>query len=427
MSGNEQLKFQTGVYFIPSLGMIKSPDSVQKLNLSEQNILTFLIDNHDRPVTKQELLQAGWPDRTVTEASLFQVIRALRVKLQENHKGDVIETLPRVGYQITQFERLAFRPAGTWASKIPSLLRKRWLILASISLLTLLGLGTYWWQNQFRSSRQADYLTQDAQWDNAALTLIATNNQDLEELQNKLAQVYRKHKQHFSPDKIRDVKLYAYKGDGLYSIAWCLVDSNQACLPLTDYSYTVEDHNWDKLADFLATSEKSEYKRTVIESDKAREPTSQVFIHYLDDSGVQSKIIHHYLSIDQSGDLNYSYLSFITEQGTNYHQALSIRAATVSIVENHSPFLSTAKLKPGMFHWAYKAHDAIDEKQSAAFLTETRLRDHYQAKRIVYSYLLHRDANLDLIFYPEIGVYWVHNSPDKIRLFDSRRSAPTAK
>ncbi len=78
MSSHEQIKFRTEVYFIPSQGIIKSPDSIQKLNLSEQKILTFLITNHQRPVTKSELLQAGWPDRIVTEASLFQVIRALR-------------------------------------------------------------------------------------------------------------------------------------------------------------------------------------------------------------------------------------------------------------------------------------------------------------------------------------------------------------
>lgn len=101
----EQIKFKTDVFYIPSQGMLKAQDSTQKLNLSEQYILTFLIDNHQRPVTKEELLKVGWPDRIVTEASLFQIIRALRVKLQEQQKGDIIETLPRVGYQIRDFQR----------------------------------------------------------------------------------------------------------------------------------------------------------------------------------------------------------------------------------------------------------------------------------------------------------------------------------
>ncbi|WP_305810221.1 winged helix-turn-helix domain-containing protein [Photobacterium kishitanii] len=51
--------------------------------MSEQYILSYLIENHSTPVTKDDLLKVGWPDRIVTEASLFQVIRALRVKLNE--------------------------------------------------------------------------------------------------------------------------------------------------------------------------------------------------------------------------------------------------------------------------------------------------------------------------------------------------------
>ena len=81
------------------------------------------------------------------------------------------------------------------------------------------------------------------------------------------------------------------------------------------------------------------YDHAVIQSDLAREPTSQVFMHYIDNSGVQSKIVHHYASKGEAGALNYSYMSFITEHKTDFHHALSIRAATLSIVENHSPFL----------------------------------------------------------------------------------------
>ena len=75
MPSTEQIKFRTGVYYIPSLCILKSSDSTQKLNQSEQYILTYLLDNHHRPVTKGELLTAGWPDRNVSEASLFQVLR----------------------------------------------------------------------------------------------------------------------------------------------------------------------------------------------------------------------------------------------------------------------------------------------------------------------------------------------------------------
>ncbi|WP_236689917.1 winged helix-turn-helix domain-containing protein [Photobacterium angustum] len=86
MPNTEQIRFQTNVCYIESQGVLKTPESTLKLNLSEQYILSYLIDNYGKPITKDELLNVGWPDRIVTEASLFQVIRALRVKLNEEKK-----------------------------------------------------------------------------------------------------------------------------------------------------------------------------------------------------------------------------------------------------------------------------------------------------------------------------------------------------
>ena len=423
MSSNEQIKFQTDVCFIPSLGIIKSSDSTQKLNLAEQYILTFLINHHDRPVTKEELLKAGWPDRIVTEASLFQVIRALRVKLQENRKGDVIETLPRVGYQITRFERLEFHSDTAVTEKNKPRPAKRWFLLTFVLTLIVFGLASYWRLNHFQPPKQTSYLTSNEQWNDHALTLIATNQQDLDDLRQKLKPVYQKIKSR----KISNSQIFAYKGDGLYSIAWCRLDDNNACIPHSDFSYTVEDRDWNKVARFLESDIKIPHKEPFIQSDLAREPTSQVFMHYMDDSGVHSKIVHHYISKDDSGDLNYSYMSFITENETGFHHALSIRAATLSIIDNHSPFLAMAELKPDMFHWAYQPNETIMENRSAAILTEARLRDDYKAKRIVYSYLLYQQPYLDLIFYPEIGIYWVHNSVENTKLFDYKRYTPETK
>jgi len=427
MSSNEQIKFRTEVYFIPSLGIIKSPDSTQKLNLSEQNILTFLINNQNRPVTKDELLKVGWPERIVTEASLFQVIRALRVKLQENSKGDVIETLPRVGYQITQFERLEYplktdpvRETNPPSNKI------RLLILIMLSIVVI-SLGSYYWLSHYEKPKQLSYLTRSEEWDNNTLMLIAANKPDLDELNQKLNIVYQQHKQLINPATIQNLKIFAYKGKGLYSIAWCRVDENQSCVPSTDFSYTVKYKDWDKFARFLSSKTKAFREDPIIQTELAREPTSQVFMNYLDASGVQSKIVHHYISRDKSGDLNYSYMAFITEKATDYHYALSIRAATLSIVENHSPFLATAELRPEMFHWAYQPNDIIIEEQSTALLTEQRLKNNFKSKRIAYSYLLYQQPYLDLVFYPASGIYWVHNSVKDTELFNYKRYPPESK
>ncbi|MCW8329955.1 winged helix-turn-helix domain-containing protein [Photobacterium sp. SDRW27] len=427
MSSNEQIKFRTGVYFIPSLGIIKSPDSTQKLNLSEQNILAYLITNHHRPVTKDELLKVGWPDRIVTEASLFQVIRALRVKLQENSKGDVIETLPRVGYQIIQFEKREYQQKLAPSGKPKTQPNKSWFFLAFLLLVAAVGLGSYQWLNQYKKPEQINYLTKTEARGNNTLTIIATNKQDLNDLISKLDHAFLEHKKNFNPSKIQNIKAFAYKGEGLYSLAWCRVDNNQVCLPHSDFSYAIEYDDWDNFSHFLASEVKSTREDPIIQTELAREPTSQVFVNYVDGSGVQSKVVHHYISYDDSGNINYSNMSFITEKDTEYHHALSIRAATLSIVDNHSPFLATAELKPEMFHWAYQPSDIIVEEKSTALMTEQRMRDNFKTKHIVYSYLLYQQPYLDLVFYPNTGIYWVHNSVMTSELFKNKHYTPRSK
>ncbi len=107
--------------------------------MSEQYILSYLIENHSTPVTKDDLLKVGWPDRIVTEASLFQVIRALRVKLNEKNKGDVIETLPRVGYQIREFTREEVDLSEQKSNSTISNINKKTIISAAILAITLFG------------------------------------------------------------------------------------------------------------------------------------------------------------------------------------------------------------------------------------------------------------------------------------------------
>ncbi|WP_299012973.1 winged helix-turn-helix domain-containing protein [uncultured Photobacterium sp.] len=417
MSSNEQIKFRTEVYFIPSLGIIQSADSTQKLNLSEQNILTFLINNH-RPVTKGELLKAGWPDRIVSEASLFQVIRALRVKLQERRKGDVIETLPRVGYQITQFERLLY-PMKKIATDRQKRIRKQvvtYSLLAASVLVT--SASIYWKGNHFQTPAQINFLTETEAWDNNKLMFIASNQTDLNDIKQKLSDIYREHTARFKQPTIQNIKAYAYKGHDIYSVAWCQVDKEKACLPNTDFAYTIEENDWEKFSQFLVTSTQTFRESPIIQTDMAREPTSQVYMNYMDDSGIQSKIVHYYISNNSPGNFSYSYMSFITEKETDFHHALSVRAATISVVENHSPFLATAELKPDMFHWAYQPNDIIIEDKSTALMTESRMREDFKKKRIVYSYLLYQQPFLNLVFYADTGIYWVNNSTSYNKLFN---------
>jgi DNA-binding winged helix-turn-helix (wHTH) protein/TolB-like protein/Tfp pilus assembly protein PilF len=65
-------------------------------------LLVFLVRNQDRLVTKDEIMQAVWPDSFVEEANLTVSISVLRKALGER-EGDLryIETVPKKGYRFT--------------------------------------------------------------------------------------------------------------------------------------------------------------------------------------------------------------------------------------------------------------------------------------------------------------------------------------
>jgi DNA-binding winged helix-turn-helix (wHTH) protein/TolB-like protein/tetratricopeptide (TPR) repeat protein len=63
-------------------------------------LLLHLLQNRGRVLTKDELLEAVWPDVNVVENTLAQRIREIREALRDDaHGGRFIKTVPKVGYQ----------------------------------------------------------------------------------------------------------------------------------------------------------------------------------------------------------------------------------------------------------------------------------------------------------------------------------------
>src|SRR5262245_6114412 len=71
----------------------------QQIDLAPKpfGVLRHLAENAGRLVSKQELLEAVWPNVNVTDDSLVQCIRELRSKLGDEQRR-LIKTIPRRGY-----------------------------------------------------------------------------------------------------------------------------------------------------------------------------------------------------------------------------------------------------------------------------------------------------------------------------------------
>jgi adenylate cyclase len=73
-------------------------------------VLRYLIGNAGRLVAKEELLQAIWPNVTVSEESLTRCISDVRSALQDA-ESRIIKTVPRRGYRFTATVTVSDAPA----------------------------------------------------------------------------------------------------------------------------------------------------------------------------------------------------------------------------------------------------------------------------------------------------------------------------
>ncbi|MBE8127333.1 hypothetical protein Q8W15_03820 [Photobacterium damselae subsp. piscicida] len=100
----------------------------------------------------------------------------------------------------------------------------------------------------------------------------------------------------------------------------------------------------------------------------------------MDGSGIKSKVTHYYISKEEDGEMNYSFISFITEKNSDYHHALSIRAAAVTTEPSKSQFIATTRIDPEMYHWAYSDKDkTIDSDKSIVLNNEIGLKNKHNA------------------------------------------------
>jgi len=81
-------------------GRLTGPDGDVALRAKSFELLTYLVRNADRVISKDELLDAVWPDVTVTEDSLTQAVHDIRRALGDSGPG-LLRTVPRRGYVFT--------------------------------------------------------------------------------------------------------------------------------------------------------------------------------------------------------------------------------------------------------------------------------------------------------------------------------------
>lgn len=112
--GNTCYYYEFGEYRLDIVNYrLLKKDSPVQLTQKSFEILQTLIENRNRVVKKEELLNHIWDDCYVEDATLTQHIYMLRKSLKENGNGkNLIETVPKLGYRFTAEVREVFTEKG---------------------------------------------------------------------------------------------------------------------------------------------------------------------------------------------------------------------------------------------------------------------------------------------------------------------------
>lgn len=135
------------------------------LNPKAFDLLQFLVANQGAVVSKNELLEAVWPEQFVEENNLSVQVSALRKLLAEYDGADrLIVTVPGKGYSFVApietseesdeivieqrtVERFVVEDVPSGALHLPSAPRRRWWVFAGLALILVIGVGLFWWVN----------------------------------------------------------------------------------------------------------------------------------------------------------------------------------------------------------------------------------------------------------------------------------------
>lgn len=111
--------FQIGASQFDPAALTLKDDSGQTVPLRHQSaeVLRYLLQHRSEAVSKHEILNAVWPGRHVTDASLVQCIKDIREALGANDRA-LVETLPRRGYRLND----SSQPSRTSTAERPILL-----------------------------------------------------------------------------------------------------------------------------------------------------------------------------------------------------------------------------------------------------------------------------------------------------------------
>lgn len=147
------MKYQVADYVIDTaLYRISTGGVVVPVEPKVFNLLVYLVRHRDRVLTREELFQAVWDGREVSDTTLSNHVKIARKALGDN--GDLQKTIQTIrgrGYQfiapVVEVPEAAGEPAGQAVLPVPGMpsrsARPRWPQLLAVAILVLVAAGLF--------------------------------------------------------------------------------------------------------------------------------------------------------------------------------------------------------------------------------------------------------------------------------------------
>ncbi|QBF82991.1 CadC family transcriptional regulator [Shewanella maritima] len=213
----------------------RTNNAVVELSYSEAAIFAYLLETRDEIVTKEKLLEVGWPDRVVAATSLPQCISTLRKKL-DPYTEVQLKTIARRGYQLHVTEKSHVTMVSMSDPKsIKAALIDVSLLVKVMGILVLLAIVAWvWYHSDYHS-----VVKKSAVWDTSS-TVPITLREVEEQLplfhtgaeQNLHPSMWQKH---IAPEAnvkglFESFDGFALADNQLYSFAACLDVEDGKCV-----------------------------------------------------------------------------------------------------------------------------------------------------------------------------------------------------
>lgn len=372
------------------------------LNRAEKEVLFQLVSQAPNMVSKEALLSAGWARKEVAETSLFQTIRTLRIKLKEEDVGQIIELVPRLGYQIniqrllTSDEYLAI--SNPQKSKRITRSKARWACVgASVLAVCVVLIGF------FASDTPTEYkykLVNDRK--NNTLVFLSMRQGDFDYLL-QASDIF------ITPGNLSNKLMFIHKLDDEFSIAicdktpnGCDIDTAQAI----SFNHSELSTLWDLLGNYLPKVPPLA-AMNVLKDNTAIQSGVKSYNIFLEKGDFTTSLSHHFANLVDEATWLFTTINYRPNADHSEFIAASFRGGR-AIMSDHSkmPFLITINNYPEYFYWVLSPSDKKQLGIKPPTQQEINTND-FNIKVDEYaSYLLYRQNQLQLWLSEGYGFHW---------------------